>query len=302
MTNIHTNPSLRHDFVFLFEVVDGNPNGDPDAGNLPRRDPLTRQGLVTDVCIKHKVREWVAEYHFEAGQREVYIRSGAILNQQHRRIYDAKGLNSTGSKQDRSTIISARQAMCTTFWDVRMFGAVMNTRVNAGQVRGPLQLTLGRSIDEVRVINLSLTRCAVTIEEDAEVKVGADGKMKGGKEGTMADKFIIPYGLYLMYGFYSPAWAQKSGVSADDLDIFWQALDQMWSYDRSETRGRMSCRGLYVFSHNSPTGNAKAEQLFGRINARLRAEVQYPGNFEDYEVIVDDADLPEGVTLTRLVV
>ena len=306
---IYTNPALRHDFVLLFDVTDGNPNGDPDAGNLPRLDPETMQGLVTDVCLKRKVRDWVGTNHQGNGY-EIYVQHrGLALNDQHQRAYNAKGLKSTGAKQDRKTVDTARDWMCQTFYDVRMFGAVMSTGVNCGQVRGPAQLTFARSVDPITPLDLSITRVAVTKSEDltraAKSKASAaateDAGEMVGKETEMGRKAIVPYGLYRGHGFFTPAFAERTGASAKDLELFWQALQQMWDQDHSAARGQMSCRGLYLFTHSSKLGNAPAHVLFDRIAVERRAGVDVPRKFADYTVTVSDQGLPEGVILTRLV-
>lgn len=295
--------SCRHDFVLLFDVTDGNPNGDPDAGNLPRVDPETMQGLVTDVAIKRKVRDWVDLARGDQGRFKIYVQSrGPALNALHRRAYEALGLTSTGNKQNADDIEKARWWMCQNFYDIRTFGAVMTTGVNCGQVRGPIQLTFARSIDRIVPLDLSITRVAVTKEEDAQVVVSdEDGQGQGGKVTEMGRKALVPYALYRAHGFYNPHFAQDTGFDSEDLALFWQALQNMWDHDRSSSRGMMACRGLYVFSHSSGLGNAPAHQLFERIRVRRIEGVEAPRSFVDYVVEVDDRDLPEGVTLTRLV-
>ncbi|MER3403986.1 MAG: type I-C CRISPR-associated protein Cas7/Csd2 [Chloroflexota bacterium] len=295
--------SCRHDFVLLFDVTDGNPNGDPDAGNLPRVDPETMQGLVTDVAIKRKVRDWVDRARGDQGRFKIYVQSGGpALNALHRRAYEALGLQSTGSKQHAGDVDQARQWMCQNFYDIRTFGAVMTTGVNCGQVRGPVQLTFARSIDPIVPLDLSITRVAVTKEEDAEVVVSdEDGQGHGGKQTEMGRKALVPYGLYRTYGFYNPHLAAQTGFNREDLELFWQALQSMWDHDRSSSRGMMACRGLYIFSHASSLGNAPAHQLFERIRVRRKEGVEAPRSFSDYVVEVDDRDLPDGITLSRLV-
>lgn len=302
---IYVDPARRHDFVLLFEVTDGNPNGDPDAGNLPRIDPETMQGLVTDVCLKRKVRNYVS---LVAGGDEgyrIYVNDGGVaLNALHEQAYDAEGLKSTGSKQKREDVEKARQRMCRTFYDVRMFGAVMTTGVNCGQVRGPVQLTFARSHSPIVALDLSITRVAITKKEDADVVAGEDESVdeRKGKVTEMGRKAIVPYGLYRAHGFFSAAFAQKTGVSARDLALFWEALRNMWDHDRSASRGIMACRGLYVFTHANGLGNAPAQDLFARVTVRLNDGVETPRAFSDYSVTVKDTDLPEGVTLTQLAV
>ena len=291
-----TDPSRRHDFVLLFDVQDGNPNGDPDAGNLPRVDPETMQGLVTDVCLKRKVRDYVAIAKGGAEGMDIYVQHEGILNNQHQRAYDALKLKSKGAKEDRGTVAQARQWMCRTFFDIRAFGAVMTTGVNCGQVRGPIQLTFARSIDPVVPLDVSITRVAVTRAEDAK---GTEDE--GGKEHEMGRKSLLPYGLYRAHGFVSPSGAKDTGLSEDDLALFWEALERMWEVDRSAARGFMACRGLYVFSHQSPIGNAPAQELFGRVSVTQKPGVTAPRSIAHYSVELDESAVPEGVIFTRLV-
>jgi CRISPR-associated protein Csd2 len=293
----------RHDFVLLFDVMDGNPNGDPDAGNLPRVDPETMQGLVTDVAIKRKVRDWVDMARGDQGRFKIYVQSGGeALNTKHQRAYTEKGLTSTGTKQAADVIDIARTWMCENFYDIRVFGAVMTTGVNCGQVRGPMQITFGRSIDPVVPLDLSITRVAVTREEDARVVVSEDGGTgQGGKVTEMGRKALVPYGLYRAHGFFNPHFAARTGVTNEDLDLLWQALQKMWDTDRSAARGMMACQGLYVFTHDSPLGNAPAHRLFQRISVARKTGVESPRSFGDYLVTVDGAPLPEGISLTELV-
>jgi CRISPR-associated protein Csd2 len=300
MTNqVYLDTNRRHDFVLFFDVQDGNPNGDPDAGNLPRVDPETMQGLVTDVALKRKVRDWVDAMRGDEGAYKIYVQSGEALNTKHRRAYEALELESTGSKQDAATVDKARAWMCQNFYDIRTFGAVMTTGVNCGQVRGPVQLTFARSLDAVVPMDVTITRVAVTREEDAQVVVSEAGETSG-KQSEMGRKAIVPYGLYRAHGFYNPHFAEQTDFSPEDLDLFWKALQHMWDFDRSSARGMMACRGLYIFSHASKLGEAPAHQLFGRITAGLRDGIEVPRSFGDYEVSVDDADLSDGVVLSRL--
>jgi CRISPR-associated protein Csd2 len=291
----------RHDFVLLFDVTDGNPNGDPDAGNLPRVDPETMQGLVTDVAVKRKVRDWVDVAHGSEGRYKIYVQNGEALITKHKRAYEAEGLKSTGAKQASGDVQKARAWMCNNFYDIRMFGAVMSVGVNAGQVRGPLQLTFARSVDPIVPLDLSITRVAVTREEDANVVVSETGGETTGKQTEMGRKALVPYGLYRAHGFFNPHFAKQTGVTEDDLDLFWQALQQMWDLDRSASRGMMACRGLYIFSHESSLGNAPAHTLFDRVQIERTGDVIAPRSFRDYYVTIDAGDLPAGVSLTRLV-
>ena len=296
---VYLDAKRRQDFVMFFDVTDGNPNGDPDAGNMPRVDPETMQGLVTDVCIKRKIRDWVDALRGDEGAYKIYVQSGEALNTKHMRAYDALELTSTGSKQDAETVDKARAWMCQNFYDIRTFGAVMTTGVNCGQVRGPVQFTFARSIDPVVAMDVTITRVAVTREEDAQVVVSEDGKTSG-KQTEMGRKAIVPYGLYRMHGFFNPHFAAQTGFSDEDLKLLWQALQQMWDLDRSAARGMMACRGLYIFSHASKLGDAPAHQLFERIEARRRAGVDVPRSFGDYDVHIDEQELPEEVTLSQL--
>lgn len=298
---IYTDPNRRHDFVLLFDVTDGNPNGDPDAGNLPRVDPETMQGLITDVCLKRKVRNYVDVSRGDQQRFKIYVQNqGVALNDLHQRAYDELNLKSTGSKQKREDVEKAKAWMCQNFYDIRTFGAVMTTGVNCGQVRGPVQMTFARSIDPVVPLDLSITRVAVTRREDAEHVEGEEGE-GAGKTTEMGRKALVPYGLYLGYGFVNAHFAKQTGFSAEDLSLFWEALQYMWDLDRSSSRGLMACRGVYVFSHATGVGNAPAHTLFERLTVRCRDDVEVARKFTDYQVTVHEQGLPEGVTLTRLV-
>ena len=300
-TGTHTDPAKRHDFVFLFEVSDGNPNGDPDAGNLPRVDPETMQGLVTDVALKRKIRDWVDVTRGTEERNKIYIQNkGFALNDLHQRAYTALGIKSTGTKQKREEVNQAREWMCANFYDVRAFGAVMSTGVNAGQVRGPVQFTFSRSFDPIVPLDIAITRIAITDPKDMESVISESGKGEGGKVTEMGRKSIVPYGLYRGFGFVNPHFAAQTGFSADDLGVLWEALTLMWDIDRSASRGRMALRGLYVFTHENKYGNAPAHMLLERVDAKLKQGVETPRKFSDYEVLMEDADLPAGVTLTRL--
>lgn len=290
----------RMDFVLLFDVIDGNPNGDPDAGNLPRLDPETMQGLVTDVAIKRKVRDYVLAVKENAHPFRIYIQSGAsALNALHREAYESEGLESTGAKQKADDVGKARSWMCKHFYDIRMFGAVMTTGVNCGQVRGPVQITFGRSLDPIVPLDLSITRVAVTREEDAQVVV-AEGAEEGtgGKRTEMGRKALVPYGLYRAHGFFNPHFAKQTMAEEGDLDLFWKALAGMWDLDRSSSRGLMACRGLYVFVHDSAIGNAPAHRLFDLVQIERKPDTSVPRSFDDYAVSFG-GEVPEGVTLVE---
>lgn len=286
----------RYDFVFLFDVQDGNPNGDPDAGNLPRVDSETGKGLVTDVCLKRKIRNYVGLKKNELPPYEIYIKEKAVLNKQHERAYEAIGVklgDGDGKKRKGGDKVEqAKEWMCRNFFDVRTFGAVMSTGVNCGQVRGPVQLTFGRSIDPVVSLEHSITRMAVTKVEDAEKQEG-DNR-------TMGRKFTVPYGLYRAHGFVSAPLASQTMFSLLDLDLLWDALREMFEHDRSASRGLMSTRGLYVFKHNSAMGNAPAQNLFDCITVKKRQTEKPARSFQDYEVVVKK-EIPKGVELMTLV-
>ncbi len=286
----------RYDFVLLFDVKDGNPNGDPDAGNLPRLDAETGFGLVTDVSLKRKVRNFVGLVKGELPPFEIYVKEKAVLNNQHKRAYVGIGREDLLAGDDKKrkggeAADEAKAWMCRNFFDVRTFGAVMSTGVNCGQVRGPVQLTFARSIDPIVAQEHSITRMAVATEAEAEKQEG-DNR-------TMGRKHTVPYGLYLAHGFVSSFLAKQTGFSEEDLELLWQALEQMFEHDRSAARGEMSTRGLYVFKHDSELGNAPAHALFERIKLQIRGGVTVPRNFSDYEVAVAEASLPAGVNLIR---
>lgn len=298
----HLNPEYRHDFVLLFDIQDGNPNGDPDGGNLPRTDPETMQGLVTDVCLKRKVRNFVDLVGGSEAPNLIYIQNkGFALNDLNARAYQDLEIKATGTKQKREDVDKARQWMCQNFYDIRMFGAVMTTGVNCGQVRGPIQMTFARSLDPIMPLDIAITRIAITKPEDAAVQVSEDGKGEGGKTTEIGRKAMIPYGLYRGYGFFSPHLATQTGVNEQDLKLFWESLVKMWDCDRSASRGMMAPRGLYIFSHESKLGNAPAHKLFERIQVERKPEVDVPRKFGDYDVDVDTDSMQQGVTLTRLI-
>jgi CRISPR-associated protein Csd2 len=285
----------RYDFVYFFEVTDGNPNGDPDAGNLPRIDPETNQGLVTDVCLKRKVRNYVAEVKadspVEDGQpaHHIYIRERAVLNEQHQKAYSGLGLKAESKKlpKDEAKARELTAWMCHNFYDIRAFGAVMTTEVNTGQVRGPIQLTFARSLDPVVPSEFAITRCAVTNEKDRD------------SERTIGRKFTIPYGLYRGYGFINPTLAARTGFTEDDLALFKAALNEMFELDRSAARGLMSPVRCIAFRHEKATGNARADELFDMVSAQLKSELvaanRPPRSRHDYTIALKGT-LPLGVT------
>ncbi|WP_439637977.1 type I-C CRISPR-associated protein Cas7/Csd2 [Spirulina sp.] len=378
---IYTDPNRRHDFILLFDILDGNPNGDPDGGNLPRTDAETLSGLVTDVCLKRKIRNYVATYtEYEASEAEkerlkIFVEHHGVLNEQIRRAYvdlgfpvgksvtepikdnkvltalktiesdlpsaftvddpddedaedTAPTLTYNGELSDvelksawaelddlpdwktakkfvlavvkkagkpdknRDNANKAKDWMCQNFFDVRMFGAVMSTGLNAGQVRGPVQLTFSRSLDPVLPMDWAVTRVAVTDAADRE------------KLQTIGRKTQIPYGLFRGSGFFSPFLAQQTGVTTADLQLFWDAIQGMWDLDRSASRGMMALRGLYIFSHDKRLGNAPAHKLFDLIKVEKNPDVSVPRSFGNYEVTLPtQSELNEqypGVTLTCL--
>lgn len=281
----------RYDFVLLFDVKDGNPNGDPDAGNLPRLDAETGHGIVTDVSLKRKVRNFVDMVKGEAPY-EIYVKERGVLNQQHERAYKAIGREDVlaGESKKRKggdAVGEARTWMCANFYDVRAFGAVMSTGVNAGQVRGPIQMTFGRSIEPIVATEHAITRMAVASEAEAE--------RQQGDNRTMGRKFTVPYALYRSHGFVSAFLAKQTGFGTDDLELLWQALTQMFEHDRSATRGEMSTRGLYAFEHGSELGNVQAHSLFDRLVVTPRANADGPArSFGAYEVTFDGASIDIG--------
>ncbi|MHB1560228.1 MAG: type I-C CRISPR-associated protein Cas7/Csd2 [Isosphaeraceae bacterium] len=333
--------SRRYDFVLLFDVTDGNPNGDPDSGNLPRLDPQTLQGLVTDGCLKRKIRNAVAvlgegqsgyDLYFQT-QDAVYEKR--VLNLIHRSAWDALGIEPSkegadgsgdekpagkgakagrgkakaGDRGDFDNVRKARQWMCQNFYDVRAFGAVMTTGVNCGQVRGAVQFTFARSIDAITPLDFAITRKSVTTEKDANSqinKVDEETKTRFGTiTGTMGRKSTVPYALYRCSGFVNPYLARDTGFTDDDLRVLWDALKgPMWEIDRSASRGLMCTRGLYVFEHDSPLGNAPAHELLDRVRVdRLGQGASPPRSFADYRdrLHVDRENLPAGVKLHTMV-
>jgi CRISPR-associated protein Csd2 len=279
----------RYDFVLLFDVKDGNPNGDPDAGNLPRIDPETGHGLVTDVCLKRKVRNYVQLVNGAKGGCDIFIKEKAILNNL---IDQAHEQEEVKAKEKGEKTEAARQHMCRTYFDVRTFGAVMSTGKNAGQVRGPAQLTFSRSIEPIVPLEHSITRMAVATEAEAEKQQG-DNR-------TMGRKFTVPYALYRCYGFISAHLAEQTGFSEGDLKLFWEALTNMFEHDRSAARGQMATRRLIVFKHDSKMGNAPAHKLFDSVKVEpLNRDAGPARSFTDYVVNLDDASLPRGVTIEK---
>ena len=283
----------RYEFVFLFDVTNGNPNGDPDAGNMPRLDPETNRGLVTDVCLKRKIRNFVEMAREKESGFAIYMQEKSVLNNQHKQAYEALGIEPVAKKlpKDQQQALELTRWMCKNFFDVRTFGAVMTTEVNAGQVRGPVQLAFASSIDPVVPLEVSITRMAVTNEKDLE------------KECTMGRKPIVPYGLYRVHGYVSAKLAEKTGFSEDDPQLLWQSLINLFEHDRSAARGEMAARQLILFKHESELGNAPAHKLFEtvtveRVNGASGSPAQ---SFDDYRIVLDAEAVPAGVSVEELI-
>lgn len=290
----------RYDFVLIFDVQDGNPNGDPDAGNLPRVDAESGMGLVTDVCLKRKVRNYVQLTKECKDGFDIFVKEKAILNNAIDGAYgrlginldeppsdtkDGKKRNSKGEGQGNE-VNKARAEMCRSFYDIRTFGAVLSTGANAGQVRGPVQLTFGRSVDPIVTLEHSITRMAVATEAEAE--------KQSGDNRTMGRKHTVPYGVYVAHGFISAHLAAQTGFTEDDLNLFWDALENMFEHDRSAARGLMATRSLVVFKHNSALGNAPAHKLFERVEVKRRGDLGTPARkFADYQILLDGQEFKE---------
>lgn len=280
----------RYDFVFLFDVKDGNPNGDPDAGNLPRLDPESGHGLVTDVCLKRKVRNFVSLTKTKSDQSpepgfDIYVREKAILNLQHARAYTALEKKSEKGKEEQGV----REWMCKNFYDIRTFGAVMTTEVNCGQVRGPVQFAFARSVDRIFSAEHAVTRCAVTTEREAAAQDGGNR--------TMGRKFTVPYALYRAHGFINPFLARQTGFGDEDLELFKTALRQLFDFDRSASRGLMAPRRVIAFKHATALGSAPAHKLFDLVKVAKKPGVEMPRGYEDYDVSLDASAVPAGVTV-----
>lgn len=277
----------RIDFVYIFDVQDGNPNGDPDAGNLPRVDAETGMGIVTDVCIKRKVRNYVQVAKGLANGYDIFVKEKAVLNNEIDKAHDDAKVKAAQNK-----IAAARQYMCEHYYDIRTFGAVMSTGKNAGQVRGPIQLTFARSVNPVATSEHSITRIAVATSKEAE--------SQNGENHTMGRKATIPYGLYVCHGFISANLAQQTGFTEDDLALFFDALKNMFDLDRSAARGLMSAQKLIVFRHASELGNAPANKLFDLVKVEKTTN-DVPRSFKDYAVSINTSALPNGVMVEELI-
>jgi len=279
----------RYEFVYLFDVSNGNPNGDPDAGNMPRLDPESSKGLVTDVCLKRKIRNFIELTDEKTPGYEIYVKEKSVLNLQNNKAYEALEIKHESKKlpKDVNKATEITNWMCEHFFDIRAFGAVMTTEVNCGQVRGPVQLAFAKSIDPIIPLEISITRMAVTTEKEAEEQAGGNR--------TMGRKHIVPYGLYRVHGFISAKLAAKTGFSEIDLEKLWQALTLMFEHDRSAARGEMTARKLVVFKHNDALGNVQAHALFDRVKVeRIHGETDTPASsFSDYKISIDKADLTD---------
>lgn len=276
----------RYDFLFLFDCQDANPNGDPDAGNLPRVDVETGQGLVTDVCLKRKIRNFVALTGGGADGKRIYFTEGAVHNNQHKDAHKEVGIPEKESKTPKEgKKDKATEWMCQKYYDVRTFGAVMSTEVNCGQVRGPVQISFARSIDPVVSSEHAITRSSVTNEKDAE------------KERTMGRKFTIPYGLYKAQGFVNPFLAIQTGFDDEDLELLFQSIENAFQFDQSAARpaGSMAPRGLIVFKHDNQLGQAASHKLFDAVKIEKNDGVEVPRSFSDYTVTIDRSAIPAGV-------
>ena len=296
----------RYDFMYIFDVKDGNPNGDPDAGNLPRIDAETGEGLVTDVCLKRKIRNFVQIEMGSADGYDIYVKEKAILNQLIMQAYEDLGIDLSKPPVDPNDgkerkkpqgmgkeVSKAREQMCKKYFDIRTFGAVMSTGANAGQVRGPVQLTFSRSVDPVVIQEHTITRMAVATEDKA--------KKQAGDNRTMGRKNTVPYGLYVGYGFVSPSLAAQTGFSQEDLDLLWKALMNMFETDHSAARGLMSMQKVVIFKHESPLGNASSHKLFDQVRIIRKDGCAVARKFTDYNVFVPTQDqLPAGVSIVEM--
>lgn len=286
----------RYEFAIIFDVENGNPNGDPDAGNMPRVDPETGYGIVTDVCLKRKIRNYVEVVKENEPGYGIYIKSGVPLNKSDKKAFEYLGINETEIKKLKKdkpeTDGKIRDFMCENFFDIRTFGAVMTTFVkaslNCGQVRGPVQLSFARSVDPIFPQEITITRCAITTEADAEKNTN-----------TMGNKFIVPYGLYVAEGYISANLARKvTGFSEDDLELLWSAIINMFEYDHAAARGKMAVRKLVIFKHDSELGNTPSYKLFDAIKIKRREDVKIARSYNDYEITISESEIPQGVTCT----
>lgn len=309
----------RHDFVLIFEVINGNPNGDPDAGNLPRLDPETNHGLVTDVSLKRKIRNYVELAKTGEAGHHIYVQEGSILNEKHRQAYVALRPDDPKAKKDPklnprddAEAVKLRDFMCANFFDVRTFGAVMSTGINCGQVKGPVQMTFASSVEPIVPVEISITRMAATNEAEKKQRTEGDDGDQRKDNRTMGRKHIVPYGLYVAHGFISAKFAERTGFSQGDLDLLFEAIGSMFEHDRSAARGEMATRKLIIFRHENALGNAPAHRLFERVTVGRSVDGEYRDidarldnlpparKFSDYAVRIDYDDLPAGVEILEL--
>jgi CRISPR-associated protein Csd2 len=316
-----TTLSRRHDFVLIFDVTNCNPNGDPDAGNLPRLDPETNHGLVTDVSLKRKIRNYVDLARTGEDGHHIYVQEASILNEKHRQAYialrpeDAKATKD--AKLNPKTDAEAKELrdwMCANFFDVRTFGAVMSTGINCGQVKGPVQLTFSRSVEPIMPVEISITRMAATNEAEQKKRAEGDDSDARTDNRTMGRKHIVPYGLYVAHGFISGKFSGITGFSEADLELLFEALTNMFEHDRSAARGEMTTRKLIVFAHDNALGNAPSHTLFDRVRIGRAVDGAFRpvddvglGNyaparkFGDYMINIDRTDMPAGVEIREIV-
>ena len=316
--------SRRHEFVLYFDVTNGNPNGDPDAGNMPRMDPETGHGLVSDVCLKRKIRNYVEMTKLDEIRHRIYVTEGAILNEKHREAYLRERPDDPKVKTERKLTPRSdeeahrlRQFMCDNFYDIRTFGGVLSTGINAGQVRGPVQIAFGRSIEPILPLEISITRMAATNEAEKKNRMDVDSDEKRGDNRTMGRKHIVPYGLYRAHGFVSAPFASHptkgTGFSEGDLALLLESLTNMFEHDRSAARGEMATRKLVIFRHASALGSAHAHDLFTRVKTwRVHQGSRHtPGaealdnapaarKFEDYAITIDRDGMPDGVEILEM--
>lgn len=286
----------RYEFAIIFDVENGNPNGDPDAGNMPRVDPETGYGIVTDVCLKRKIRNYVEVVKENEPGYGIYIKSGVPLASSDNKAFEDPEISASYAQKTKKdkliTEVKIRDFMCKNFFDIRTFGAVMTTFVkshlNCGQVRGPVQLSFARSVDPIFPQEITITRCAITTEADAEKNTN-----------TMGNKFIVPYGLYVAEGYISANLARKvTGFSEDDLELLWSAIINMFEYDHAAARGKMAVRKLVIFKHDSELGNTPSYKLFDAIKIKRREDVKIARSYNDYEITISESEIPQGVTCT----
>ena len=294
----------RYEFVVYFDVMNGNPNGDPDAGNMPRVDPETGLGIVTDVCLKRKIRNYIETVKEDAAGYRIYIKKDVPLNRSDNEAFQKLGIEDAASdkelkkkikelKKDENVDVVVRDYMCSEFFDIRTFGAVVTTAVkgalNCGQVRGPVQLSFARSVDPIVAQEVAITRVAITTEADAE-----------NKSNEMGSKYIVPYGLYRCEGYISANLARKTtGFSEEDLNLLWDAIVNMFEYDRSSLRGQMAVRKLIIFKHDTELGCAPAHKLFDLVHAEKKDDVEFPRSISDYSITIDEARIPNGITVEQ---